>query len=1052
MRASFQHRREHDRRRAEVSLQPDRQAVRQTAILSPLGNRAALISTVLALSLVLLPGCSTYDLHRLFHNNEYDSYEATVTQPLPTRVEYAPPIELVPDADSRIPIGPHMLDEGGEIREENYRSINLDEAIQYGLQNSKVMRDLGGTVLRAPESTRTRYETALQETNPQFGPEAALSAFDAQFASKAYFQKNDRALNNVFFGGGTRLLRQDLNVYQTEISKTAATGSTFALRNNTDYDNNNAPGNRFPHAWNTNIEAEVRQPLLQGGGVLFNRIAGPNSIPGVPRGVLIAQVDNDIAQEDFDRELQNFVSEIVNAYWELYYAYRDLEGKKNARDAALETLNSLEAIRKTGDIDETKIDLAREQYYRFEEEVENAVAGVPQQITRTSTGSANGSFRALGGVLASERRLRYLIGYTINDEQILRPSADSEPPKAEYSYDWLAVANEALMRRPELRQQRLVVKRRDMELVAARNFVSPQLDAIGLYRWRGFGRNLLDSDGSGKTRFDNAVDDLVSGDFQEWQLGVEFSVPIGFRQALAAVHHAELQVAKATAVLREQERFVLLELSNAVAESKRAYRVSQTALNRVLATKELSDTLSAQEETQLQTAEATLDQTLDAQRRLADAHTRFYRVRAEYAVAIKNVEYEKGSILDNYDVYVMQDGIVPSMPSVPLEVPAPPVETPVPVPPGPEVEGVSTPQKPIEAETAAGAAAVPRATTLTDEGTARVTGIASAEADGPKVATVPPETVAPENVEALDTPSPIQVDSTATSAIPPADSMPAPGRVLPAPDFPDSTASSETNNAAFETEQLKSEQPKIEQPTSLPEWSVETPNTVAPANGPTVSPENGSNAVFNPAAEAPVDNHPVQPTGIPDWSEDTAEPAPLQSESHAEQNAATTNSFDTTPIQPTKTPDLSSATDAEFWQDGAAATAQDDLELREQAEPAHGIDQTGEAGQPQVFPAGGETWEQHPTEMPPSQPPALLHSEAPPAMTPQISRGPAAYSPGRARQTRLQRIWSNRGGRQTHRIPTHNDNVPPAGMNQEDAGRVQLSPDEPARINLNDVR
>ena len=32
---------------------------------------------------------------------------------------------------------------------------------------------------------------------------------------------------------------------------------------------------------------------------------------------------------------------------------------------------------------------------------------------------------------------------------------------------------------------------RELELLAARNFVAPQLDAVGLYRWRGFGKHLL---------------------------------------------------------------------------------------------------------------------------------------------------------------------------------------------------------------------------------------------------------------------------------------------------------------------------------------------------------------------------------------------------------------------------------------------------------------------------------------------------------------------------------------------------------------------------------
>ena len=38
--------------------------------------------------------------------------------------------------------------------------------------------------------------------------------------------------------------------------------------------------NLFPSVWNTNVEASFRQPLLQGAGVRFNRIAGPGNVPG----------------------------------------------------------------------------------------------------------------------------------------------------------------------------------------------------------------------------------------------------------------------------------------------------------------------------------------------------------------------------------------------------------------------------------------------------------------------------------------------------------------------------------------------------------------------------------------------------------------------------------------------------------------------------------------------------------------------------------------------------------------------------------------------------
>ena len=201
------------------------------------------------------------------------------------------------------------------------------------------MRDLGGRVVSAPDLARTNYDPAIQETDPRFGVDGALSRFDAVLGSGIFWEKNDRVFNNLLLGGGVNQFQQDRGVYRTEIRKRAATGSQFAVRHNVDYDANNAPFNLFPSAWNTNIEAEVRQPLLQGAGLAFNRIAGPDARPGFyyQNGLLLARVDTDISLADFEEGVRNLVNDVENAYWDLYLAYRDLDAKVDARDNALRT-------------------------------------------------------------------------------------------------------------------------------------------------------------------------------------------------------------------------------------------------------------------------------------------------------------------------------------------------------------------------------------------------------------------------------------------------------------------------------------------------------------------------------------------------------------------------------------------------------------------------------------------------------------------------------------------------------------------------------------------
>ncbi|HUG69028.1 MAG TPA: TolC family protein [Pirellulaceae bacterium] len=527
--------------------------------------------------------------------------------------------------------------------------LTLDEAIQSALANSQVMRDLGALVLQSPDNMRTLYDPGIEETDPRFGVEAALSAFDASFESQIFFENNDRALNNVFFGGGTRVLQQDLHSYQAQLSKRAATGGEFTIRKIIGYDLSNSPGNDDPNKpWTVQVEGEFRQPLMQGAGVNFNRIAGPDGRPGAMNGVLLARINTDISLADFEIAVRNLVNDVENAYWELYFAYRDLDSKIAARDRALETWRSINALfvtnRRGGEAE--KEAQAREQYYRLEEEVQNALAGRPTDNFRTIT------LRGSGGVQTNERRLRRLMGILASDGRLIRPA--QEPALARVVFDWEELLVESLNRRAELRRQKWQVKRRELELAASRNFLLPRVDAVGRYRFRGLGEHLINS-GPQDRRFQNAYQDLTTGDFQEWQFGLEVEMPVGYRQGNAGVRNAELQLSRERAILEEQEKQVVHELTDAVAEVDRAYEVSQTSYNRRVAAKQHLDALASvyqdadeNEKTRL------LDLLLDAQRRLADAETTYYRGLLEYSLAIKNVHLQKGSLLDYNEVYLSE--------------------------------------------------------------------------------------------------------------------------------------------------------------------------------------------------------------------------------------------------------------------------------------------------------------------------------------------------------------------------------------------------------------
>ena len=306
--------------------------------------------------------------------------------------------------------------------------------------------------------------------------------------TQLFAEKNDRALNNLFTGGGTRLLQQDLITYNSEISKRSAVGTRMTARHRIEYDFNNSTGNNDPNLpWLTYFDVEVRQPLLQGAGADFNRIAGPGSPPGLYNGVLIARINTDISLADFEAGVRDLVNDVETAYWELYFAYRHLDGTIDVRNCALETWRLVEVRAETRQRGGEPANLARarEQYFRLEAEVLNSLNGRNQERSRATI------FRGAGGVYNNERLLRLLIGLPVNDDHVLRPI--TEPTLAKNQFDWSSVLSESLMRRVELRKQQWKIKRRELELLAAKNHLYPQLDVVSRYRWRGLGHDLLES-------------------------------------------------------------------------------------------------------------------------------------------------------------------------------------------------------------------------------------------------------------------------------------------------------------------------------------------------------------------------------------------------------------------------------------------------------------------------------------------------------------------------------------------------------------------------------
>jgi outer membrane protein TolC len=503
--------------------------------------------------------------------------------------------------------------------------LTVDECVHTALSSSKVMQKLGGVVTSSPAAVTTLYDQAINETS-NGSVEAALSAFDTQLTSGLFFNHSERAFNNVFFGGGVPALTTDAATFQTDLQKTTAAGTRFTLRNQIDYNRNNSPVNQFGSAYDWLNLVEVRQPLWRGAGTAVNRIAGPNAVTGVYNGVLISRVRSDISLADFERSVRDLIRDVERSYWELYFAYHDLHTRLEARDAAREVWENRKLRFENGigrPDDEAQ---ARQQYFTFQAQSETALTG-------TTIGQP--------GVLGAERTMRRLLGLAPVDGRLIRPTSD--PAIAPVVLDWDQSQEIALDRRVEIRRQQWSVKQRELELFASRKLNQWQLDFVGQYGFRGFGDNLF---GSRDRPNGSAFDNLINGDLDDWQLGVELGGAIGNRRGHVAIRNAELNLAREKTILKEQKRQLLHDLNAAFVEVDRSMAAIRTSYN---------SNVAVQEELipKRKRVDAGQDEVfflLDTQQRATSAASNVHRAIANYNLALIEYDFACGRLLQRHGI------------------------------------------------------------------------------------------------------------------------------------------------------------------------------------------------------------------------------------------------------------------------------------------------------------------------------------------------------------------------------------------------------------------
>lgn len=397
-------------------------------------------------------------------------------------------------------------------------NLSLDEAIRIALRNTDVVRVLSG--VGAASSGVTIYSPGIANASI----DAARSVFDPTISARNGFLRGESPFERFDPGDPNRAIiqgtRGDDYDFSFDINKRFLSGADAGLRVLADRSrtaNELLPLN--PRTRST-VDLSLTQPLLRGAGV------DVNSAP-----VVLAFLDTESSYFRLKNSLQNMVAGVIQGYWdlvqarvELWVVQQQIRQVEEVNDRA--TAQQLVGITNSNEVAQTVASLEN-----FKANLIGAEASVLNRVAS----------------------LRAIMGMPPGSDFTIVPTT---PPVTErIAFNWDELVALAEQRRPDLVELKIVLEADRQRILQASNRSRPQLDAVALYRWNGL---------QGKMPIgDRIASD--AGQFTDWSLAVNFSVPFTMRADRANLRQNELLLASDRANLQQG----LLRASHAIASDLR---------------------------------------------------------------------------------------------------------------------------------------------------------------------------------------------------------------------------------------------------------------------------------------------------------------------------------------------------------------------------------------------------------------------------------------------------------------------------------------------------
>jgi HAE1 family hydrophobic/amphiphilic exporter-1 len=485
--------------------------------------------------------------------------------------------------------------------------LTLKDAVRLALENN---RDI--------QIEEKNVEVSEGEIKTQQG------VFDPLFNIVSFYNDGDTPTLSTFVPTGT-VSQKEFNA-EANIEGLLPTGTFYNLIDfSTTWTDTNNPLEDLSPSWFNSVGFGLGQELLRNFGVGVNRTF-----------IVTAQRTSEITEMELEKRISEVLLEVERRYWLVVAARKNLELERTALELAIDLKNRNQIQVDVGVLPPVAVTQA-----------ESEVAARDVSV-----------IRAENDLQATQDNLKNVLAMDLS-----RPIAAVDEPTTEvYTFSEEDSLTQAYAERPEIEQVVLDIENKKTLKNYYSNQKLPRLAVEGSLQLQGLGGDenpdrlsFEDEPEPIPPQFDSpgdAFSQLWWGDFATWQVLGIFSFPLFNRTARGNYIKATAELDRSSIVLSRTKDDVALDVRSAIRQIENSLRAIEAAGVSI----DLAEEVVRNEQERLNVGIGTTREVLEAQRDLIDAGTREITAVTSYNIALAELEFAKGTILEKNDVRIEEFG------------------------------------------------------------------------------------------------------------------------------------------------------------------------------------------------------------------------------------------------------------------------------------------------------------------------------------------------------------------------------------------------------------